>query len=159
MSLFNNRLNWLFLVLLLLPVTVMGQTTRTLQGGCMLRFGGEGGATLTATILEQDRLCQVPDKATLLEISISADAGTPSITLQRFRFSDGSTVDLSSSALTWNSGFTCMRATASTSINGKTACASGLTNTAFSPGDWINVKTGALPSTAAMVSIAVTWQW
>src|SRR4030095_13483367 len=90
------------IVLLLLVCSVVyGATPRTLNGGCSFVFGDQGGTTLTdSQIGPQGSLCQLPDNATLLEISITADAGTPSVIMQRYRPNGATTVDLTSSALT-----------------------------------------------------------
>lgn len=150
------------ILLLLVCSVVYGATPRTLNGGCSFVFGDQSGSTLTDGQLgPQGDLCQLPENATLIEISIKADGGTPSVIVQRYRPNGGTTVDLTSSALsTGASGaIACSRPTASTSINGTTTCAATLQNTALTKGDWIQTKTGATASTAKRISVSVVWTW
>ena len=105
---------------------------------------------------------QLPDRiaALLIEIAISADGGSPSVTVERWRPNGNTTVDLLSSALTAAGGaLTCSRAKAETSINGTTSCSGTLQNTSLAKGDWIQFKTGAVASTAKRVTVAVVWTW
>ena len=88
----SNRTIRLLLLAALLFLT--GATPRTLNGGCSFALSA---SDLALTNL---KLCQVPDTATLQEISIIANAGTPSVTMGRYRPSGASTVALTSSALT-----------------------------------------------------------
>src|SRR4030095_2315269 len=142
------------ILLLLVCSVVYGATPRTLNGGCSFVFGDQSGSTLTdGQFGPQGGLLPLPENATLIEISIKADAGTPSVIMQRYRPSGGTTVDLTSSALTTGASgaIACSRPTASTSINGTTTCAATLQNTALTKGDWIQTKTGATASTAKRI--------
>src|SRR4030095_15460606 len=142
------------ILLLFICSVVYAATPRTLNGGCSVVFGSTEITTAT-------RICQVPDTATLVEIALTADAGTPSVTMQRFRPNGSTTVDLTSSALTSGSAgaIACSRSTASTSINGTTSCGATLQNTSLSKGDWLQLKTAPRASTATLITIAMTWQW
>ena len=153
-----------FLLLIAVVPILLAASTRTLNGGCSIVFGSNNGSALVdADLGPQGSLCQVPDNATLIEVGVSADGGTPSILPQRLRLNGASTVDLLKAALaTGSSGaFACSRATSSTSINGTTACTNTLQNTALSKGDWIQTKinsTGA-GGVAKRVSLVLVWTW
>lgn len=149
---FSRTIKALFL--LLVPTLLYAATPRTLNGGCSIVFAA---ADLAKTSL---KLCQVPDNATLIEIGIAADAGTPSVTMARFRPNGALTANLQSGALsTGASGaFACSKTTAITSLNGTTTCAATLQNTALQKGDWIQLSSGAA-STAVDIQVAVTWTW
>src|SRR5690242_7693363 len=111
-----NKLIPLGILFLFVAIDAYG-ASRTLNGGCSFVFGDESGSALTDGQLgPQGKLCQVPDNAVLLEISISADGGTPSVIVQRNRPNGASTVDLLSSALaTGSSGaLACSKTSATT---------------------------------------------
>jgi hypothetical protein len=116
--------------------------------------------TQSATALTDAQItghqCQVPANATLVEITVSASGGVPSVTVERYRPSDGSQADLVSGALaTGTSGavacaFTSTGATCP--ITNKTSSGSiTISNTSLTKGDFIRVKS----ATAGGVA---TWQ-
>src|SRR5215468_1013458 len=144
----RTAITFLCLLAVSFPVT-LANAQRTLQDGCSVTYGA-------SDITTAGKICQVPDSAVIKEIGIIADAGTPSMTLQRFRQNGNTTVDLTSSALTSGSSgaYACSRASGDTaSMNGTTTCGSTLQNISLSKGDWIQLKTGGLASTAALITI------
>jgi hypothetical protein len=126
---------------------------------CMIPVG-DGATTVVSgdySPFKQPR-CKVPYAATIVEIDIQTDAGTPSILLQRRR--GASTVaDLLSGALAANgTTWTCaMGSTSGTCIDGTTSSGSiTLSNTSLTAGDVIEVKSGTA-STETSATIAITW--
>lgn len=162
-------MKWLMVLVAVLATALAYGQTRTLNGGCTFVFGADNAASalVDADIGPQADLCQVPDAATLIEVGIKADAGTPSVIAQRFRPNGGTTVDLTSSALASAAAgaFACSKVSGvpsgsgTTSVNGTTTCSTTLQNTSLSKGDIIRTKTGATASTAKRVTITVVWQW
>src|SRR5262245_21028143 len=105
------------------------------------------------------KLCQVPDSATVIEVSISADTGTPAVVTGRFRPNGGTTVALNTSLLSAASGaFACTKVSGvpagsgTTSVNGTTTCSTTLSNTSLSKGDWIQLNSGSA-STATDIQV------
>jgi hypothetical protein len=103
--------------------------------------------------------CKVPYAATIVEIDIQTDAGTPTILLERRRGA-ATLADLLSGALAAN-GTTTMCALGSTSgtcIDGTTSSGTiTLSNTSLNAGDVIEVKSGtASTETSARISVVFT---
>jgi hypothetical protein len=127
---------------------------------CMILIGADNGSTLVdADIAPQAQQCYIPAGASIVEIMIRADAGTPSVVLQRRR--GGTTADLLSGSLTTaaSGGASCATSTASqTCIDGTTTSSASVTlsNATLAAGDWIETKT-ASASTAKRFSIAVVY--
>ena len=156
-------MKFFYLLIPLLPF-LLG-ATRTLNGGCSFTFGADNASAVLVDldIGPQGRLCEVPDNATLVEITVAADAGTPSVIVQRFRPNGATTVDLLSAAkATASAGaIACANTGGTTSINGTTTCSATLQNTGLLKGDWLQTKTNAAGAggTAKRLSVSVIWTW
>lgn len=135
---------------------------------CHLSVGADNGAVLVdADLGPQLKGCKVPYTATVVEIAIAADAGTPSVLVRRRRcttFAAGvctveSTANLLSSALAAGaSNFDrCANTTGTTGLDGGTTCSSTLQNTGLLPGDWLELVSGTAGGTAKRLSISVTY--
>jgi hypothetical protein len=129
---------------------------------CMISLGADNASAVIADadIGPQKRRCFVPFASTITEITVSADAGTPNVLLQRRR--GASTVaDLLSGALaTAASGAVAcaMASTAQTCYDGTTSSGSiTLSNTTLNAGDYIELKSGTAGGTAKSMQIAVTF--
>jgi hypothetical protein len=140
-------------------VIYLGQTTAARRRVCMITIG-DGVNTIQDADFSpflQGR-CYVPYAATIVEITLQGDAGTPTVLLQRRR--DASTLaDLLSGALAGaGTTETCaMASTSQTCLNGTTSSGTiTLSNTALSAGDWIEVKSGT-GSTAKALDVAVVY--
>ena len=112
-----------------------------------------------ADIGPQGRILMVPVAATATEITVSGNAGTPSV-IVRVNHA-GSASDLLSGALATASsgGVACSKASATTGLDGVTTCSGTLQNTSIAAGDWIETKTGsgfASPG-AKRFSVCLTW--
>lgn len=134
------------------------------RGGCSMVFGNDdsSGDVLTDGQLgPQGYQCLVPQDATLLQITVAADGGTPSILLRRRRPNGGTTANLTSSALATasNGALACSKTTNATGLDGSTSCTNTLQNTGLSAGDWIESVSATAGGTARRMSVAITWTW
>jgi hypothetical protein len=114
-------------------------------------------ALTDAQLTNQFDLCLIPSTATVEEITIKADAGTPNVVVHR-RTSAGSVTPLLSSALaTAASGaLACARPTAVAGYAG-TTCAATLQNSTIGAGDWLGLTSGTAGGTARRFSIMVSY--
>lgn len=125
---------------------------------CDIVIGDSSGSVLiNGQLGPQKRMCFIPAAATIVEVDVSADGGTPSIILARNRA--GSVVNLVSSALaTGSSGaIACSNTGGTTGIDGATTCSATLQNTSFNAGDYIEAVSGTAGGTAKLFTAHVTW--
>ena len=147
-------------------VTTSGSNAATLAAkfktrtGCF-DFGTDNASSdlVDADIGPQGRILMVPVAATVTEITVSANAGTPSV-IVRVNHA-GSASDLVSSALATatSGGIACSNGSATTGLDGVTTCGGTLQNTSIAAGDWIETKTGSgfASSGAKRLSVCLTW--
>jgi hypothetical protein len=147
-------------------VTTSGSNAATLAAkfktrtGCF-DFGTDSASSdlVDADIGPQGRILMVPVAATVTEITVSANAGTPSV-IVRVNHA-GSASDLVSSALATatSGGIACSKGSATTGLDGVTTCGGTLQNTSIAAGDWIETKTGSgfASSGAKRLSVCLTW--
>jgi hypothetical protein len=135
--------------------TAVVNTRRT----CMIQVGDGTNTVVTADYSPfLTGACYIPYAATVVEINIQSDAGTPSVVLERRRGA-ATLADLLSGALAAaGTTHTCaMASTAQTCIDGTTSSGSiTLSNTSLSAGDVIEVKSGT-GSTEKSMRIAVVF--
>ena len=125
---------------------------------CMIVIGADNGPALaTADIAPQARQCFIPAAAHVVEVTVSADSGTPAVTPAKNHA--GVLTDLSASIATGALGASaCANASGSgLGLDGATTCSAQVTNAALAAGDWIETRASATASTAKRVSIAVTY--
>jgi hypothetical protein len=125
---------------------------------CSIVIGADNGAALaTADIAPQGRQCLIPAAATVVEIDVAADGGTPAVVVAKNHA--GILTDLSASLATAVSGgLACANGAGSgLGIDGATTCSAALTMTSLSAGDWIETHTSAGASTAKRLSISVVY--
>ncbi len=137
--------------------------TTTTQTSCF-DFGSDNASSdlSDADIGPQGRIFMLPVSSTILEITVSANAGTPSVIVQKNH--TGSATDLISGALaTASSGAVACASTAATCIDGtsKSGAVSIVTAGAanvLAAGDWIQTKTGSsfASSGAKRLSVCIT---
>jgi hypothetical protein len=102
--------------------------------------------------------CFIPYAATIVEVTLQADAGTPSVQLEK-RHANTTLTDILSGALAANgTTVTCaLTSTSGTCIDGTTSSGSiTISTTAIAAGDYIEVKSGT-GSTEKNMRIAVTF--
>jgi hypothetical protein len=124
--------------------------------------------TVTNTQLgPQKHACKIPSSATVLEVDLEADAGSPNVVVGRRRCtawtsgtcSAETVANLVSSALAASSGYMgCSNAGGTAGLDGGTACAATLQNTGLNAGDWLELISGTAGGTAKLVTVHVVYQ-
>lgn len=133
---------------------------------CSLVAGANNGATLTdADIGPQGKHCQIPYAATIYEIDVAADAGTPNVMVTKRHCTaapcaagaNETVSNLTSAALATaaSGGTACSAVGAAAGLDTFTTCSATLQNTALLPGDWIEVVSGTAGGVAKRMSIDV----
>jgi hypothetical protein len=135
---------------------------------CDILVGDESSSTAVtnAQLGPQKHGCKISSAATVLEVDIESDAGSPSVIVGRRRcttFASGTcsvetVVNLLASAAAASSGFMgCSNASGASGTDGGTTCAATLQNTGLSAGDWIELVSGTAGGTAKLVTIHVVY--
>jgi hypothetical protein len=99
---------------------------------CDIPIGDESGGALTNGQLgPQKRLCYIPAAATIVEVDVSADAGTPSIIVGNN--AAGTVANIVSAALATaaSGGIACSNTAGTTGIDGATTCSATLQKKIF----------------------------
>jgi hypothetical protein len=126
---------------------------------CMLTVG-DGTNTVASGDYSPFKVgrCYVPYAATIVEVLVQSDAGTPSVQLQK-RHGASTVTDLLSGALAAaGTTKTCaMSSTSATCIDGTTSSGSiTISTTSIAAGDYVEIKSGTA-STEKNMTVAVTW--
>jgi hypothetical protein len=116
---------------------------------------------LDADIGPQGRIWMLPVGATIMEITIAANAGTPKVMVTK-NVTGGAQTNLLSAALTTASagGVACSKASAATGLDGVTTCSATLqNNTSLAAGTWIETATASsyTSSGAKRISVCTTY--
>lgn len=129
------------------------QNTRSVS--IVLGADNASSALANADIGPQLNLAQIPYAATVVEIDVIADGGTPNVIVQRNHL--GTPTALLSSALaTAGSGaVACSNTGGTTGLNGTTTCSNTLENTAVGAGDWIGLTSGTAGGVAKKMTIVI----
>jgi hypothetical protein len=125
---------------------------------CSMIIGSDNGGQLTnADLGPQGRQCFIPAPATVIEITVAADGGTPNIIPRRSRA--GTPANLVSSALatTASGGLACSNSSGTAGLDGTTLCSGTLQNIALNAGDWIELGSGTAGGAAKRMSVSVTY--
>ena len=136
---------------------------------CNIPVGDTSASALTnAQLGPQIKICQIPAPslgATVSEIDVSADGGTPNVIVGARHCTASPCVpganetvsNLTSSALaTASSGGTaCSKSSAASGVDTFTTCSGTLQNTSLSQGDYIELVSGTAGGTAKLMTIHV----
>jgi hypothetical protein len=126
---------------------------------CMLTVG-DGTNTVASGDYSPFKVgrCYVPYAATIVEVLLQSDAGTPSVQLQKRNGASTVTDILSGALAAAGTTKTCAKtSTSATCIDGTTSSGSiTISTTALAAGDYVEVKSGTA-STEKNMTIAVTW--
>jgi hypothetical protein len=125
---------------------------------CSMVVGSDNGGQLAnADLGPQGRQCFIPAPATVVEITVAADGGTPNVIPRRNR--GGTPANLVSSALATaaSGGLACSNSGGTTGLDGTTLCSVTLQNVALNAGDWIELASGTAGGAAKRMSISVTY--
>jgi hypothetical protein len=133
--------------------------TVTLRRTCAILIGADNASAALGNtdIAPQGRQCFVPYAATVVEIEVAGDAGTPNVVVAKNHA--GSLTDLLSGALATASAgaIACSNTGGSTGLDGATTCSSTLQNTSLAAGDYIETHSATAGGTAKRMSIFVTY--
>jgi hypothetical protein len=135
---------------------------------CDIGIGDESSssAITNAQLGPQKHACKIPAAATVVEVDIESDAGSPNVIVGRRRCtawtsgtcSTEAEVNLVSSALASSSGFMgCANAGGTAGLDGGTTCSATLQNTGLNAGDWIELVSGTAGGTAKLVTLHVIY--
>jgi len=125
---------------------------------CMIVVGVDNGSALgNADLGPQGRRCFIAEPATVVEVTVAADAGTPNVIPAKNHA--GVTSNFVSSALATGSAgaIACSNTGGTTGIDGATTCSGTLQNTSLAAGDWVDLISGTAGGTAKRMSISVTY--
>lgn len=126
---------------------------------CMMTVGADNGASalVDGDLGPQGRQCFIPYAATVVEVTVAADAGTPSVLPAKNHA--GSATSLLSGALATagSGGLACSNTGGTTGIDGATTCSGTLNSTSLAAGDWLQLTSGTAGGTAKRMSISVTF--
>lgn len=150
-------------------VTSAKQAVVNTRRVCSMVVGSDNAAAVLADadIGPQGNQCFIPFAATVVEIDVQADSGTPNV-IPRLRHcsvytaavcSTWTTADFVSGALAAATGGfpACSKTTGVTGLDGGTTCSGTLQNTAIAIGDWIELKSGTAGGAAKRLSIDVIY--
>ena len=150
-----------FIVLAISPLPprlLIGQVSKATTKTACIPIGANNAAAVLvdADLGPQSRLYLIDTPQRILQISVAADGGTPSIILGRSRA--GSIVNLTSSALATaaSGGIACSRTVAGVGIDGVTSCSATLQNTPLLKGDWITMVSGVAGGVAKEMTVCFT---
>lgn len=131
-----------------------GQKRRT----CMIDIGTDNGIALAnADLGPQGRQCFVAGGGTVVEVTVAANAGTPSVIPARNRASVLANFVSGALSTAGAGGIACSNVGGTLGLDGATTCSATLQNTALNTGDWIDLVSGTAGGTAVRMSIAITW--
>ncbi|HWC97235.1 MAG TPA: hypothetical protein VG456_10805 [Candidatus Sulfopaludibacter sp.] len=126
---------------------------------CAILVGADNAslALANADIAPQGRQCFISYAATVVEVEVAADGGTPSVIPAKNHA--GSLSDFVSSALATagSGGIACSNTGGTTGLDGTTTCSATLQNTSLAAGDYIETHSATAGGTAKRVSIFVTY--
>jgi hypothetical protein len=127
---------------------------------CTFYVGADNASAVLVDgdIAPQGRVCFVPKGATVVEVTVAADAGTPNVVVSK-NVTGGAVTNLLSAALATASagGVACSNTGGTTGLDGVTTCSATLINTAIAGGTWLQTQSATAGGAAKRMSIAVTW--
>jgi len=116
-----------------------------------------GAAITNAQLGPETRQCYIPFAATILEMDVSADAGTPNIIIGRNHAGTIANIVSSALATAGSGGIACSNTGGTTGLDGATTCGSTLQNTSLSRGDYLQEVSGTAGGTAKAMSVHVIY--
>lgn len=125
---------------------------------CDMAIGDTTGSVLVNGQLgPQKRICYIPYAATVVEISVAADGGTPNVIVGKN--AAGSVTNLLSSALATaaSGGIACANTGGTTGLDGATTCSSTLQNGSIAAGSYLELVSGTAGGTAKLMTVHVVY--
>ena len=125
---------------------------------CDIGVGDTSGSALTNGQLgPQKRICFIPYAATIVEVDVAADGGTPNVIVGKN--TAGTQVNILSSALATaaSGGIACSNTGGTTGLDGATTCSATLQNTSVSAGAYLELVSGTAGGTAKWMTAHVVY--
>ena len=125
---------------------------------CTIVVGADNGSVLVDADLAQADQCYVPYAATVVEVFVKADGGTPNA-IANVKNVAGTASSLTSSALATAAAGAraCSNAGGTTGLDATTTCSGTLQNTSVAAGSTLGLTSGTAGGTAKRMSIAITY--
>lgn len=125
---------------------------------CDIPVGDTSGSAITnAQLGPQKRLCFIPAAATVVEMDVAADGGTPNVIVAVNHAGTPSNIVSSALATAASGGIACSNTGGTTGIDGATTCSATLQNTSIAAGDYLELVSGTAGGTAKLMTIHVTY--
>lgn len=125
---------------------------------CDIPVGNQSGSAITnAQLGPQTRLCFIPTAATIVEMDVAADGGTPKVVVGLNHAGTVSNIVSSALATATSGGIACSNTGGTTGIDGVTRCSATLQNTSVAAGDYLELVSGTAGGTAKLMTIHVTY--
>lgn len=125
---------------------------------CDMVVGDTTASALTNSQLgPQKRLCYIPAAATVVEMDVAADAGTPNVIVGKN--TAGSILNIVSATLATaaSGGIACSNTGGTTGIDSATTCSATLQNTSLAAGAYLELVSGTAGGTAKLMTIHVIY--
>jgi hypothetical protein len=127
---------------------------------CDIAIGDESSSNVitNSQLGPQKRMCFIPAAATIVELDVAADGGTPNVLVAKNHA--GTDTNLTSAALATaaSGGIACANTAGSgTGIDGATTCSVALATTSLAAGDYLELVSGTAGGTAKLMTIHVTY--
>lgn len=124
---------------------------------CSIVIGSDdaSAALVNADLGPQLNQCQVDGAATIFEIDVMADNGTPNVIVQRSHLGTATALLSGALATAASGAVACSNTGGTTGLDGTTTCTNTLQNTSIAVGDWIGLTSGTAGGTAKRMSIMV----
>jgi len=126
---------------------------------CDIAIGDTSAASAltNAQLGPQSRVCYIPAAATIIEMDVAADAGTPNIIVGRN--AAGTVTNIVSAALATaaSGGIACSNTGGTTGLDGVTTCSATLQNTSLSAGYYLGLVSGTAGGTAKWMNVHVVY--
>jgi hypothetical protein len=102
-------------------------------------------------------MCYIPFAATIVEMDVEADGGTPNVIVGVNHAGSVSNIVSTALATASSGGVACSKTTAVTGLNGATTCSATLQNTSIAIGDYLELVSGTAGGTAKLMTIHVIY--
>lgn len=125
---------------------------------CDIPIGDTSGSAIASGQLgPQSRICFIPAAATIVEMDVNADGGTPNIIVGKNHAGTVSNIVSAALATAASGGIACSNTGGTTGINGATTCSSTLQNTSLAAGDYLELVSGTPGGTAKFMVVHVIY--
>jgi hypothetical protein len=125
---------------------------------CDIPVGNQAESAITnAQLGPQRRLCFIPTAATIVEMDVAADDGTPNVIVGLNHAGTVSNIVSSALATATSGGIACSNTGGTTGIDGATKCSATLQNTSVAAGDYLELVSGTAGGKAKLMTIHVTY--